>query len=332
MRPTVSAAIALAALFVLFVLDRILPSLIDPYVFQVLIYLGINITLATSLNMVFGIAGQFSMGHAGFMAIGGYVAASITFFGGPVAGTAAPGLLLTALLGGGLAAAAAGWLVGLPSLRLTGDYLAIVTLGFGEIIRVIILNIETVGGARGFSGVPALGAFGPLGSFFWVYLVATVTVVVSIRLVGSSHGRALLAVRENEVAAEACGVNSTHYKVLAFVMAAFFAGIAGGLFGHFLQYLNPNSFTFIKSFEIVIMVVLGGLGSVTGAIVGAGIVTILPEGLRRVKDLNPAGTDPRMVIFAILLIVLMLTRPSGIMGTREIWDLFRRKPRSAKLD
>ena len=335
-------ALGVLGLAALVALDRWLPRVMDPYLFQILIYVGINATLAVSLNLVNGVAGQFSMGHAGFMAIGGYVSAFVTYFWGagitaaqrstgPPDGMAGEAALLLALLTGGLAAAAAGWLVGQPSLRLKGDYLAIVTLGFGEIIRVFILNIESVGGARGFSGVPPLGSFRPFGSFFWVFLTAAATVLVSVRLVASAHGRALLAVREDEVAAEASGVHSTRYKVTAFVIGAFFAGIAGGLLGHFLQYLNPSMFTFVKSFEIVIMVVLGGMGSISGAILGALIVTLLPEGLREVKDWMPYGIDPRMVLFSLMLIVLMLTRPTGILGRHEVWELWRRR-RAAKVE
>jgi branched-chain amino acid transport system permease protein len=313
-------------------LDALLPRLLDPYMFQILIYIGINITLAVSLNLVNGITGQFSIGHAGFMAIGAYVSAYITYFFGPGLATATPSggpppgiagefVLFGALLAGGLAAAGAGWVVGLPSLRLKGDYLAIVTLGFGEIIRVLILNIETVGGARGFAGVPPLQKFSPVRGFFWVFLLAVATVIVSVRLVNSSYGRAMLAVREDEVAAEASGVNTTQTKVGAFVVGAFFAGMAGGLLGHYLQYLNPAMFTFVKSFEILIMVVLGGMGSITGSVLAAAIMTILPEALRGVKDYTPHNIDPRMVLFSLLLIVLMLTRPTGLLGHREIWDV-----------
>ena len=315
-------------------LDRLLPAALDAYVFQILIYIGINITLAASLNLINGVTGQFSLGHAGFMAVGGYVSAYVTYTWGagpagePPQGLAGELVLLGALLAGGLAAAGAGYLVGMPSLRLKGDYLAIVTLGFGEIIRVLILNIEAVGGARGFSGVPSLAGFSPLRSFFWVFLVAIATVFVSIRLVGSAHGRAMLAVREDEIAAEAMGIDTTRTKVMAFIVGAFFAGIAGGLLGHFLQYLNPSMFTFIKSFEAVIMVVLGGMGSVSGSVLAAVVMTVLPEALRGVKNYMPYGIDPRMVLFSLMLIVLMLTRPTGLLGSREIWDVFRARRRA----
>ena len=339
--PRRAAAIA-ALLAALVVGDVVLPRLVDPYIFQILIYAGINITLAVSLNLVNGITGQFSIGHAGFMAIGAYVSAWLTYVSStgvagsegtaaPPGGLAGQALLAAALTCGGLAAGAAGWIVGLPSLRLKGDYLAIVTLGFGEIIRVLILNIEAVGGARGFAGVPSLQGFSPLRGFFWVYLLAAGTILVTARLVGSSYGRAMLAVREDEVAAEASGVNTTRTKVWAFVVGAFFAGVAGGLLGHFLQYLNPAMFTFVRSFEVLIMVVLGGLGSITGSVLAAVLMTILPELLRGVKDYTPHNVDPRMVLFSLMLIVLMLTRPTGLLGHRELTDLlpFRRRRAAA---
>jgi branched-chain amino acid transport system permease protein len=213
--------------------------------------------------------------------------------------------LLLALMAGGLVAAGAGWLVGLPSLRLRGDYLAIVTLGFGEIIRVLILNIDAIGAARGLPGIPQYS------NFFWVFGSAVLVVVVARRVATSTHGRALFAIRDDEVAAEALGVDTTRYKVLAFVLGAFFAGVAGGLLAHFLGYLNPSSFTFLKSIEVIAMVVLGGMGSITGSVLAAVILTLLPEVLRSVKEL-------RMVIYSLMLILLMITRPQGLLGTREL--------------
>jgi len=232
--------------------------------------------------------------------------------------------LIIAVFCGGLLAAFAGYLVGLPSLRLRGDYLAIVTLGFGEIIRVFILNIDKIGAARGLSGIPHWS------NFFWVFLVCGLTIVISWRLVRSSVGRAFMAVREDQIAAEAMGIDTTHFKVKAFVIGSFFAGVAGGLYAHYMMYLNPQMFMFVKSFEVVAMVVLGGLGSISGSVVAAIILTFLPEGLRSVKDYMPGGRDPRMVIYSIMLIVLMLTRPQGLLGRREIWQIFGR--RKAKRD
>jgi branched-chain amino acid transport system permease protein len=304
----------IATLLALVALNVLLPRITNPYHFQILILIGINIVLAVSLNLVNGFTGQFSIGHAGFMAVGAYASAmfslqlgaplvaSLTLLPPPVAQGIA---LLMALVAGGLLAAAAGWLVGLPSLRLRGDYLAIVTLGFGEIIRVLILNIDAIGGARGLSKIP------PYTTFFWAFGAVVAVVVLSRRLAASTHGRALFAIRDDEVAAEALGVDTTRYKVIAFVLGAFFAGVAGGLFAHFLSYLNPSSFTFLKSIEVIAMVVLGGMGSITGSILAATVLTLLPEVLRPVKDY-------RMVIYSLMLIVLMITRPQGLLGTREL--------------
>jgi branched-chain amino acid transport system permease protein len=222
-------------------------------------------------------------------------------------GTSDAVIFLLALLAGMALAAVAGLLVGLPSLRLRGDYLAIVTLGFNEIIRVIIENTVFLGQATGISGLPRRT------SLTWVGLGVVATVMMARRLLGSTHGRALLAIREDEVAAEAMGVDTTGYKVRAFVIASAFAGLAGGLIVHLLQLCTPRSFTFVKSIEVVVMVVLGGLGSVTGSLVAAVVLTVALEGLRELQQY-------RMVVYSLLLVVLMLTRPTGIFGTREIWD------------
>jgi branched-chain amino acid transport system permease protein len=304
------------------------------YYNRILVLMGINITLAVSLNIINGHAGQFSLGHAGFMAVGAYSSAFLTVyhFGPyvdkfPVNSTQAViyqnVLLLVAIIVGALVSAIAGYVVGLPSLRLRGDYLAIVTLGFGEIIRVLILNIDKVGAARGLTGIP------PWANFFWVFFFCGVTILISHRLVNSSVGRAFLAVREDQIAAEAMGVDTTRYKVKAFIIGSCLAGVAGALFAHYTPaYLNPTMFTFIKSFEVVAMVVLGGLGSISGSILAAIVLTFLPEGLREVKEYMPGGRDPRMVIYSILLIVLMLTRPQGLFGRRELWDFLpKRKDR-----
>ena len=315
-------------LLALVVLNIVLPRVTNPYYFQVLMLIGINIVLAVSLNLVNGFTGQFSIGHAGFMAVGAYTSAMFTLkIGQPLAaswhflpGPVAEGLvLLMALVAGGLLAAVAGWIVGLPSLRLRGDYLAIVTLGFGEIIRVLILNIDAIGAARGLPGIPQYS------TFFWVFGTAVLVIVVARRIATSTHGRALFAIRDDEVAAEALGVDTTRYKVLAFVLGAFFAGVAGGLFAHFLSYLNPSSFTFLKSIEVIAMVVLGGMGSISGSVLAAILLTLLPEVLRPVKDF-------RLVIYSLMLIILMITRPQGLLGTRELditgWlhKLFGRRP------
>ncbi|HEX4924718.1 MAG TPA: branched-chain amino acid ABC transporter permease, partial [Bdellovibrionales bacterium] len=225
-------AIALVVVWVLQLVgfEQAMPA----YPMQIVQYIGIYIILAVSLNLVNGFTGQFSMGHAGFMAVGGYVSAAFNIavmspemMADPIVGQA---IFVGSLILGGLAAAFAGVLVGLPSLRLKGDYLAIVTLGFGEIIRVILLNTQSVGGARGLSGIPLLSSFG------WVYSFVVITIFFVWRIMRTAHGRSFLSVREDEIAAEAMGVNTTKTKVRAFVLGAFFAGVAGGLFGHYLQY------------------------------------------------------------------------------------------------
>ncbi len=282
---------------------------LNPYFSIVVINIGINIILAVSLNLVNGYTGQFSLGHAGFMAIGAYTSAAVTSFGGSrwfawlggINSFTIASLFLVALLLGGLAAALAGLLVGVPSLRLKGDYLAIATLGFGEIIRVIIQNTETMGGSRGFS------VSGIYTTIFWTYSLAAITIYVVVNLVHSAYGRGFLTVRDDEIAAEAIGVNTTKYKVVAFVLASFFAGIAGGLYAHFIGYLTPEGFGFMKSIEIIVMVILGGMGNTVGVIFAAILLTILPEVLRPVQEY-------RMVIYSLMLILLMLTRPQGLFG------------------
>ncbi|MBS2028916.1 MAG: branched-chain amino acid ABC transporter permease [Deltaproteobacteria bacterium] len=308
-------------LAILAVVNVLLPSLNEDYRVHVLLDVGINVMLAVSLNLVNGVTGQFSIGHAGFMALGGYTAAFLSIrlaayqlHGVPDA--VSQGLFLVlALVVGGMVAALAGLIVGLPSLRLRGDYLAIVTLGFGEIIRVLIENTEAVGGARGLSNIP------PWAGFFAVYAGVFVTLLCSRRLLASTHGRALLAIREDEVAAEAMGVNTVGYKVRAFVVSAFFAGIAGGLYAHYQTNLAPKSFTFIRSIEIVVMVVLGGMGSISGSVLAAVVLTLAPELLRALDQY-------RMASYGLMLVLLMLARPSGIFGTREIWELWPLRKKS----
>jgi branched-chain amino acid transport system permease protein len=328
-RDLIGLAIACAVLIGLaYGLERLpIPGM--AYYFRIIMLAGINVILAVSLNIIFGHAGQFSMGHAGFMAVGAYLSAFLTYYyANPYLQKLPEGsnqflmqnvFFLAALLIGGAGAALAGYLVGQPSLRLRGDYLAVVTLGFGEIIRVIFLNVDKLGAARGLSGVPNWS------NFFWVFFFAWLTILVSRRLVRSSIGRAYFAVREDEIAAEAMGVNTTHYKVQAFVISSFFAGVAGGLLGHYLAYLNPSMFMFIKSFEVIVMVVLGGLGSISGAVIAAILLTFLLEQLRYVKEWFNLTSEPRMVIYSVLLIILMLTRRQGLLGRREIWDLLPRR-------
>jgi branched-chain amino acid transport system permease protein len=279
---------------------------IDPYYLDVLTGIGINVILAVSLNLVNGYTGQFSLGHAGFMSVGAYLSAAITLLAGPRllgedGGTALQqGLLfLLALIAGGLGAALAGLAVGIPSLRLKGDYLALVTLGFGEIIRVIFQNVESLGGALGLNGIP------DYTTVFWVYMFAALTVFTVVCLVRSTYGRGFIATQDDEIASEAVGLNTTRYKIVAFVVGAFFAGVAGGLYGHFKLTITPTGFDFTKSIEIVVMVILGGMGNTPGVILAAILLTILPEVLRVVDQY-------RMILYSVLLVVLMLVRPRGL--------------------
>jgi branched-chain amino acid transport system permease protein len=283
----------------------------NPYYLDVITGVGINIILAVSLNLINGYTGQFSLGHAGFMAVGAYTSAAITVFWGPRIlaatgnGPVPIGLLfLGALVTGGLVAAVAGLAVGVPSLRLKGDYLAIVTLGFGEIIRVIFRNMESVGGALGLTGIP------PYTTFFWVFSFAALTTYTVACMVNSTYGRGFIAVHDDEVAAEAMGINTTRYKIIAFVVGAFFAGIAGGIYGHFKLSIDPKGFDFIKSIEIVVMVILGGMGNTVGVIIAAVLLTVLPEALRSFDQY-------RMILYSLLLIVIMLTRPQGLFTPRK---------------
>jgi branched-chain amino acid transport system permease protein len=273
--------------------------------------MGINVTLAVSLNLINGYTGQFSLGHAGFMAVGAYTSAAITLFAGPkLLGTGLNSgsvpvamLFLASLVGAGLMASLTGLLVGAPSLRLKGDYLAIVTLGFGEIIRVILQNTPALGGALGLNGIPSYT------SFFWVYACAAVTIYIVTSMVHSTYGRGFLAVHDDEVAAEAIGINTTRYKIIAFIVGAFFAGVAGGLYGGFKLTISPRGFDFMKSIEIVVMVILGGMGNTLGVIIAAVILTLLAEYLRKFGDY-------RMVVYSALLILLMLSCPGGL---AQIW-------------
>jgi branched-chain amino acid transport system permease protein len=327
MKKLIRIGVAIAVLLVLQLtaVDQLLldgPILQGPYIHQILILVGINIILAVSLNLINGITGQFSIGHAGFFAVGAYTSA---FLVTTVANSVRSGfsflpstgqdaiLLLIGIAGAAVLSGIAGLAVGIPSLRLRGDYLAIVTLGFGEIIRVFILNIDAIGGSRGFTGIPRLS------NFFWVYLFVVIAVLTVHNLAHSSYGRAFISIRDDEIAAEAMGVDTTRFKVLSFVISSMFGGIAGALFGHFTMYLHPNTFTFIKSFEIIIMIVIGGLGSIEGSILGAILITVILEVFR--------GFGPyRLVVFAITLILIMIYRPQGILGSRSLIRGTRRVP------
>jgi branched-chain amino acid transport system permease protein len=326
-----------------YVLQQVIAPLIGPFYAKLVLDIGIAIVMAVSLNIVNGFGGQFSIGHAGFMMVGGYAAAWLTYYvsiqlwgsaelhGGFLG--AGDWLFLAGCVLGGTLAAVAGLVVGLPSLRLRGDYLAIVTLGFGEIMRVLVqrtgdvlypaeaskqslaATVSHLGGSLGFGGVPTYTRI------FYVYVFVTIVLVAAYRLKISAKGRALLAVRENEIAASAMGIDTARVKVSSFVMSAFFAGIGGALFAHELgTALNPRELGFQKSIDFVIMVVLGGMGSISGVVLAAIALTLMPELFR-------SFSDYRMPVYALALIVTMILRPQGLLGIKELWEtrMWRRK-------
>ena len=271
---------------------------------NLVILVCINVLMAVSLNLVTGVLGQLVLGHAGFMLVGAYTAALFTKSSGLHLEVALPiGLLLA-----GLVAAVFSVVIGIPALRLRGDYLAIITLGFGEIIRVVANNLDFIGGAQGLSGIPSPDKL-------TLFLYSSVLVILAVFLMftfgRSRHGRAVISIREDEIAAESSGVNTTYYKLMAFVLAAFLAGIAGGLYAHHVGMVDPSKYDFNRSVEFLIMVVLGGMGSITGSIISATVLTILPQML---TDFDRY----RMLIYSIILIVVMLFRPTGLLGRYEI--------------
>ena len=311
-------------------------GVLDEYWTLTLVSICINVILAVSLNLINGFTGQFSLGHAGFMAVGGYTAAvmglkimpslikagiiptweNLTVRLGflppmsfPLAKALFPGgvVLLSSTLLGGLLAALMGFLIGLPTLRLRGDYLAIATLGFGEIIRLSILNVEYLGGATGLPNIPQYTTVAAS------FVFAAFTVILLGNLIRSTHGRAMMAIREDEIAAEAMGINTTRYKVTAFTIGAFFAGVAGALYAHTYYVVNPRCFSFMKTIDVLIMVVLGGQGSMIGAITGAIAITVLNAFLGDLPML-------RMIVYALSLVTLMIFLPRGLL---TVGDLLR---------
>ena len=293
-------------------------GLLNTYLLHVLMFVGINIVMTVSLGMVNGFTGQFSIGHGGFMAVGAYSSVFITTIifqllghlplGRTIWGY---GLFFPAILIGGGCAAFTGLLIGLPTLRVKGDYLAIVTMAFGEVIRTIIRVSDPLGGPRGISGVPGMTTM----TIIFVFTVGSVWLMRNF--LASTYGRASRATRDNEIAAEIMGINTTRQKTLVFTVAALFAGSSGGLYAHLMQYIHPDSFTFMKSLEYLIYLYVGGSSSISGAMTGAVIFTIILELFRRFKIW-------RMVVYSLLLIVVMLFRTNGIMGERE-FGFIRRK-------
>jgi len=291
-------------------------NLVNPYYQLILMYIGINIILSTSLNLVNGYMGEFSVGHAGFMAVGAYIAALLTtqLIPDNLLGWMFPLTVLVA----GAGTALVGLVVAIPSFKTRGDYLAIVTIAFLFIVKSVFENIEAIGGPRGIPGIPKLTTLP------WTYIWTVLTVWVIRNFVYSNFGRGVLSIREDEIASDLMSVNTRQVKLLAFVISAFFAGVAGALFAHVLQFISPRVFDIIKSTDILIMVYLGGIGSIAGSILGATIFTVLLEVLRPLQEW-------RMVLMPLVLVFLMIYRPTGIMGLREFrWfipgrDLFARQ-------
>jgi branched-chain amino acid transport system permease protein len=272
---------------------------------MIVLLVGINIILTVSLNLAAGYLGQLPLGHAGFMAVGAYASA---LFMKAVGGSDL--MFPLGLLLAGVVAAIFGIIIGIPALRLKGDYLAIITLGFGEIIRVILLNIDNVLGFTFTGGASGLKKIPENTNFLFTFICVGITCFVIHTMMKSRHGRAILSIRENEIAAESCGISTTYYKTLGFVGSAFFAGVAGALYAGYIGFLSPSTFDFMKSIEILVMVVLGGMGSMIGSVISATVLTALPELLR-------SFADYRMVAYSLVLVVVMIFKPSGLMGTYD---------------
>lgn len=284
-------------------MDAFLSQYIDPYYLRLMILIGINLILALGLNITTGVTGQLSMGHAGFMSLGAYTSAILSVqFGAPFA---------VSLLAGALMAVVFGFVIGIPTLRLEGDYLAMVTIGFAEIVRVFFLNFEPGGKAVGLSGIPQET------NFVLVWALVIVVIYFNYRLLKSRTGRALFAIRDDGIAAESSGINISTLKVLAFVLGAFLGGLGGGLYAHYMYYISPQDFGFMKSIELLNMVVLGGMGSIPGTMLGTVVLTLLPELLRVVAEY-------RLLFYGALLVILMIFRPNGLLGDVRWYDVKKR--------
>lgn len=285
-----------------FITDAI-GNVLPPYLLMIGLFIGINLIMALGLNLITGVTGQLSLGHAAFMSIGAYASAIATvnyhvpFLGG--------------VLIGGLVACLFGIVIGFPTLRLTGDYLAIATLGFAEIVRVQFTNMKITNGAIGFLGIQGSTTF-PI-----VMTIAVITIVLMVWLENSRNGRAMLAIREDEIASSAVGINTTLYKIQAFAIGAFCAGVGGALFAHTTTFIQPTDFGFMKSVDILSIVVLGGLGSIPGTIIGAIVLTAAPEILRPLANY-------RMMVYGVLLVIIMIFRPYGLLGGVNLRQAVRR--------
>lgn len=294
------------------VIQTLIVTRMIPNTFQVTIMtVGINIILALGLNLIIGFTGQFSLGHAGFMSIGAYCTA-ITLAKVPNLG----GLFLGMLIGAIITSVVA-LIVAIPTLRLRGDYLAIATLGFAEVIRIAIQNMDITGGAAGLSNIPKLTTF-PL-----VFIFIVISVLVIHNFIRSSHGRACISVREDEIASESMGVNTTKYKTLAFVIGAILASCAGALYASYFYVLKPTTFGFMKSIDILVIVVFGGMGSLSGSILAAIVLGAINLFLQNYAEL-------RMILYALAIIVIMVYRPQGLFGNKEVTDFLPKKWRKPK--
>ncbi len=323
-RIVIRIAVAAAALLAIYGLQVGVETGLNEYVQRIILLAGINVILAVGLNLINGTTGQFSIGHAGFMAVGAYATAFIGVKLAPVAhavfgaGALADGVTFNvALVLGALLAGITGLIVGLPSLRLRGDYLAVVTLGFGEIIRILFNNATFLGSATGYFGDDPSG-LPSYTNFFWVFAWVTAIVILIHNLTFSQTGRSLVAIREDEIAAEAMATPTTRLKVTAFAISAATAGIAGGLFAHMQAGVRPEDFRFEKSIDMIVMIIVGGLGSISGAILGGIFVA---ASLELMRDLQ----QYRLVLYALLLIVIMIVRPQGLLGARELYQVFRKR-------
>ena len=303
---TARGVIGVAALVIFFVVVQILITngIITTYYQDILFLMCINIIMAVSLNLITGFTGQFSLGHAGFMAIGAYTAALIIM---QISNTA--GFLLGILAGGALAAIV-GCIIGFPTLRLKGDYLAIATLGLAEIIRIIVVNLKITNGAAG------LFVYQRYTNWAWIFGFTVITILIIRNFIRSSYGRACISIREDEIASEAMGINTTKYKIIAFTLSSFIAGVGGALYASTFYIIQPVAFGFMKSIDFLIIVVLGGMGSISGSVVAAVLLGFVNAYLQDFAEL-------RMVIYSALLIIIMLFRPQGLMGTKELsMDMF----------
>lgn len=294
-------------------MDAILGFFTNPYYTQVATMIGVYMIAALGLHLITGITGQFSFGHAAFLSIGAYTSALMSLH------LSTP--FLVNMVAGGLMAAFCAVLLGIPSFRLTGDYLGITTLGFGEIVRVVFINMKITGGAGGLGGIPRET------NVVLVYVIVVISIWALYRIQNSRFGRALVAIREDEIAAETMGINPLVYKIKGFAVGTFLAGISGALFAHMMQYLNPADFGFAKSFDLLNFVVLGGLGSIPGAVLGTAVLSLAPEFLRFVREY-------RMLIYGALMVIMMIFRPYGLLGEVDFVKLWknRKSNRSDKGD